>query len=337
MGAGSSAVAQQLRRLVDLRGEWRFEIGDDPHWADPSFNDGKWTKLHVPGAWEEQGFPGYDGYGWYRKTVVIPTDWSEKQLYMDLGKIDDVDEAYVNGYFIGFRGQLPPSFITAYNLDRRYFLPHYCLKFGEPNVIAIRVYDDQQAGGMVSGEPAILADIHPLIVDQPLPTMWKFSVGDNMAWKSEEFDDAHWEDIHVPVYWETQGHKDYDGYGWYRVRFRVAPTLDRRHLILFLGKIDDVDEAYLNGERIGRTGTMGRSEAYEYALWRAYTIPPEKLLIDHDNVLAVRVYDAFMHGGIYNGPVGLVSRAKYLEWQPYQERRTSPKGPIQHFLDWLFE
>ncbi len=347
MGAGSSVTAQQLHRLIDLRGEWRFEIGDDQHWADPAFNDDKWATLHVPGAWEEQGFPGYDGYGWYRKSVVIPADWGEKQLYLDLGKIDDVDEVYVNGHFIGFMGQFPPHFITAYSQDARYQLPQYCLRLGAPNVIAVRVYDDQQAGGMLGGAsdagniegtvPAILEDIHPLVVDQPLPPMWKFSVGDDMAWKSVQCNDAGWEDVRVPAYWETQGHKDYDGYGWYRVKFRLSPSLDSRHLILFLGKIDDVDEVYLNGERIGKTGRMGRSEAYEYKLWRAYTIPPEKLLVDRDNVIAVRVYDAFLHGGIYRGPVGIVSREKYVAWEPYQERRGSPKGTIQRFLNWLFE
>jgi sialate O-acetylesterase len=158
-----------------------------------------------------------------------------------------------------------------------------------------------------------------------------------MAWRTVEFDDSRWEDIHVPAFWETQGHKGYDGYGWYRVKFRPDPTLDGQHLVLFLGKIDDVDEVYLNGDRVGKTGTMGKSDGHEYQQWRTYTIPGEKLLPDRENVLAVRVFDKMYHGGIYNGPIGLVSREKYLVWQRDHERMVRKKPNFQRFLEWLFE
>ena len=336
VGTGSGAHAQQYRRLVDLRGEWRFEIGDDPRWADPSFNDAGWVNLRVPAQWEEQGFPGYDGYAWYRKSVNIPADWMKKQLYLDMGVIDDADEVYVNGQFIGFRGQFPPHYVTAYNEFRFYYLPTSCLKPGEKNVIAVRVYDSQMGGGIVRGDPAIRELVHSLAVDQPLPMTWKFAVGDDMAWKAPEFDDGNWERVRVPAFWETQGHKGYDGFGWYRVKFRLNPELQGQHLILFLGKIDDIDEAYFNGERIGKTGTKYTPGGNEYRRWRAYTIPNDKLSADGENVLAVRVYDGFAHGGIYEGPIGIVTREKYLEWEPFQGRTNDGNNGVQKFLDWLF-
>jgi Glycosyl hydrolases family 2, sugar binding domain len=337
VGSGSRAHAQQYNRLIDLRGGWRFEIGDDPRWAEPSFNDAGWVTLRVPGQWEEQGFPGYDGYAWYRKSVNIPKEWLQKQLYLDLGVIDDVDEVYVNGQFMGFRGQFPPDYRTAYNEFRFYYLPAYCLRPGESNVIAVRVYDSELGGGIVRGEPAIKELSHSLAIDQPLPMTWKFKIGDDMAWRASQFDDGNWERIRVPAFWETQGHKGYDGFGWYRVKFRLNPELTGQHLILFLGKIDDIDEAYLNGERIGKTGTRYTPNGNEYRRWRAYTIPNDMLLADRENVLAVRVYDGFAHGGIYEGPIGIVRREKYLEWVPHQERPTGRQNGLQRFLEWLFE
>jgi sialate O-acetylesterase len=152
-------------------------------------------------------------------------------------------------------------------------------------------------------------------------TGWKLHKGDDFDWKSPLFDDRAWDQVTVPAFWETQGLKGYDGYGWYRVHFHVPASFTDKHLILLLGKVDDADETYLNGERIGRTGIFGGTEntyrnRQDHKTLRAYTIPAELLKIDGDNVLAVRVYDGWLHGGIYDGPIGLVSREKYLQWKP---------------------
>jgi hypothetical protein len=334
LGMVNRASAQQYHTALDLRGEWRFEIGDDMKWADPSFDDSRWVKIRVPAHWEEQGFPGYDGYAWYRKTVTIPEDWRQKQLYLDLGQVDDCDEVYVNGFFVGFRGQFPPDYMTAYNHPRFYFLPQYCLQPGKPNVIAVRVYDSELGGGIYRGEISIKQMDHPVPLDQELPITWRFKIGDNMDWRAPGYDDRQWESIHVPAFWETQGHRNYDGYGWYRVRFKLNPELRGQHLILFLGKIDDIDEAYLNGERIGKTGLKYRDNNSDFSRWRAYTIPNEKIYPDRENVIAVRVYDGFMHGGIYIGPVGIMTREKYLDWEPYGGKKNSNKG-LEKWWKWF--
>lgn len=335
-GTGRGAYAQQYRTLMDLRGQWRFEVGDEQQWADPAFNDEDWVKIKVPGQWEGQGFPGYDGTAWYRKTINIPQEWVQKQLYLDLGNVDDADETYINGCFIGFRGQFPPDYVSAYNHDRFYFLPAYCLRPGKPNVIAVRVYDSELGGGIYRGGISIKEVVHPLLVDQEFPSTWKFETGDSAAWKAPQLNDRRWQDIRVPAFWETQGHKGYDGVGWYRVKFKLNPELKGERLILFLGKIDDVDEVYLNGDRIGKTGLKYSSGGGDFDRWRAYTIPNDKLLTDKENVLAVRVYDGYMHGGIYRGPIGLVKRETYLEWEKHKEYKTQKKG-WQKLIEWMFE
>ena len=62
---GGAALGGDLKKLLDLRGTWKFEVGDDMRWAEPSFSDKEWVSVNVPANWETQGFPGYDGYGWY--------------------------------------------------------------------------------------------------------------------------------------------------------------------------------------------------------------------------------------------------------------------------------
>jgi hypothetical protein len=48
-----------------------------------------------------------------------------------------------------------------------------------------------------------------------------------------------------------------------------------------------------------------------YQQERAYTIPNSLLLQDQENTLAVRVLDTWMHGGIYEGPIGLIEKSHY--------------------------
>jgi len=55
-----------LHSTIDLDGPWRFQVGDDPRWADPGFDDSAWQKVTISQPITEQGFDAYSGYGWYR-------------------------------------------------------------------------------------------------------------------------------------------------------------------------------------------------------------------------------------------------------------------------------
>jgi len=338
LGCVGRVDAEDRRILLDLRGSWKFEIGDDMNRARQDFDDRNWATVRVPSPWEDQGFPGYDGFGWYRKHFTGKPEWNNKILSLRLGVIDDVEEVYLNGHFIGFSGSFPPNYITAYDVFRQYHLPAEFLNPSGDNVIAVRVFDDELSGGITSGEVAIVEMADMLTPVLPLQQGWKFKTGDEAQFRGPGFDDAAWEKIRVPAYWETEGHKGYDGFGWYRLRFSVPSSLAKERLVLMLGKIDDFDEAYLNGEQIGRTGAAAAFGHFgyltnDYLKLRAYTIPPGLLLPDRENVIAVRVFDGFLHGGIYEGPVGLVTRDRYLQW----ERRQKGGGDwFQRLIDFFF-
>ena len=110
-------------------------------------------------------------------------------------------------------------------------------------------------------------------------------------------------------------------------------------MILVLGRIDDLDETYLNGHRIGRMG-KDRTDLQDYwRVHRAYYIPPEHLAENGKNVIAVQVYDGNVNGGIYEGPVGIMTRERYYQWKKVVdtdplETRTQ-RSTLREFLDFL--
>ncbi|MBN1299850.1 MAG: beta galactosidase jelly roll domain-containing protein [Melioribacteraceae bacterium] len=317
--------AQEWSRIERLNGYWKFSIGDDPDWSLTDFDDSNWEDIRVPSSWENEGYHGYNGYAWYRKSFMIDDDINSSTIYLQLGYIDDVDEVYLNGQMIGSSGSFPPDFNTAYNAFRKYPIPASKLSISGKNVIAVRVYDTHLAGGIVSGDIGLYVKEYELQPDYSLEGEWKFHINDDKEWASPEFDDSEWTTINVPGLWEPQGYKDYNGFAWYRITFDVNRSLSDEKLVLLLGKIDDIDEAYLNGELIGATGNMYDDPFFisfssEYSESRGYFIPQE-LLNSGTNVLAVRVYDGYIGGGIYEGPIGLITQSKYKKYWNSQKRK----------------
>lgn len=314
----SVSNAQNLRDYISLNGKWYFSIGDDKDWARYEYNHFNWEQITVPSMWEQQGFNGYDGYAWYRREVNIPQDAKKLNLWIDLGYIDDVDDVFLNGEHINCSGKFPPHFKTAYNAHRLYKLPNHLIKYGEPNVIAVRVYDAYNEGGIISGNIRIRSEVNPLTMDLPLESYWKFKTGDKSYYKAVEYNDINWDEITVPRAWEDQGYEGYDGIAWYRKTIELPQDLKEDRLVLLLGKIDDVDEVFINGILIGQTGEISHGYFFNYGdAWKAersYVIPKHLYQKTKTITIAVRVKDHVLTGGIYQGPVGIVTMDKYIEY-----------------------
>lgn len=329
----SNVFADDFVRILRLEGHWKFSIGDYKEWADPKFNDSGWENIKVPSSWENEGFHGYDGYAWYRKKFKLDVNKNYSILYLHLGFIDDVDEVYLNGKLIGFSGSFPPGYETAYNAFRRYIIPSQTLNPNGENTIAVRVYDSQLAGGIISGDIGIYTKIYDLTLEINLEGKWKFNTGDDRKWKEINFDDSKWNEINVPAYWELQGYKDYEGFAWYRKKVFIPEKLKNEKLVLVLGKIDDLDEAYINGEWVGSTGNLYDDEFLisfqnEYQAFRGYYIPGGVVKYGKENTVAIRVYDGYKDGGIYEGPIGIVTQKKYIEYWKSKKKK--------NIWEWLF-
>jgi sialate O-acetylesterase len=306
--------------LQSLKGTWLFSIGINEEWTSPRFNDSSWETIKVPSPWEDQGFNGYNGYAFYRKKITIPSLYKGRMLYLNMGYIDDVDEVYVNGHKIGSTGTFPPDYSTAYNAERVYYIPEEYISFDVPNLIAVKVYDSYDRGGIVSGELGLYGGKTTVNFDVNLQGAWKFMPGDDIRRKESDFNDNLWDEIFVPAKWEDQRYRDYDGYAWYRKSFIYPGNAGDEKMVVMMGKIDDIDQVYINGTFVGSTGNFPENDresansGQEYDAFRGYYIPAGLLKKGQKNIIAVRVLDTRGAGGIYEGPVGIITQTKYIEY-----------------------
>lgn len=312
--------AEDLKRILSLTGYWQFSIGDDPVWAAADYNDSEWDHVMVPGKWEEQGYNEYNGYAWYRKTVEVDNLPQNSTIYLVLGRIDDVDEVYVNGKLLGRTGSFPPVYNTAYGNHRKYVVPAGLLKENGNNTFAVKVYDGYRDGGMLSENIGLFIDYDQKYLNLNLTGRWKIHQGDNRDWRAADFPDDSWKRINVPGEWDNQGFADYDGIAWYRVKFRVPADYQKGDLYLSLGKIDDIDEVYLNGKFIGSVYDLKHDWEYrrsgmEYNARRFYKISSGMLKYGEVNTIAIRVTDLRQRGGIYEGPIGMMSPENYKRYR----------------------
>ncbi len=315
--------AAEWEKILNLKGTWKFSIGDDINRSLPDYDDSDWETIRVPSSWENEGFYGYNGYAWYRKEFQLPDKINSSVVFLDLGAIDDVDQTFINGNLIGASGTFPPDYQTAYYANRKYPVPIKYLKPGK-NVIAVRVFDSELEGGILRGDIGLYIRTNSLSADINLEGEWKFCTGDNKEWANPDYDDKNWRQIIVPGFWETQGFNGYDGFAWYRNSFFVSSKFKDKKLVLIAGRIDDLDEVYLNGVLIGSTGEIhdnpfANSQSNEYQQFRGYFIPDGVIKTSGENTVAVRVWDGFKDGGIYEGPVGIITQEKYTKF--WRERR----------------
>jgi hypothetical protein len=133
-----------------------------------------------------------------------------------------------------------------------------------------------------------------------LPTRWRFRPGDDAAWSAAELDDSTWELIEAGRPWEGVGREELDGFAWYRARFTAPRRPPVGPLVLDLGRIDDCDETFVNGRRVGATGAMPPHYESRWQEYRRYAVPRECFRWGRENVVAIRVYDGGGPGGFYS-------------------------------------
>ena len=142
-------------RFLSLNGFWKFKWVYNPsqkpeNFQDPNFDDSDWDLFAVPANWEVHGYDypiyldekypfethwpnvprDYNPVGSYKKTIDIPDDWNDKDVFIHFGAVKSALYLWVNGEFVGYsQGSKPPA---------EFKLNDY-LKEGE-NHIAFQVY-----------------------------------------------------------------------------------------------------------------------------------------------------------------------------------------------------
>ena len=147
-----------------IDGLWRFRTGDDPGYSGREFDEEAWETIRVPGRWAEAGHAGYAGVAWYRKRIQLPAaapgPAGGPAVFLELGKVADADETFVNGVKVGETADA-----QAY---RRYRVPPDALNWGGDNVLAVRV-----SGGANGGIWSVERDRPPAAwVVEGAPRWW---------------------------------------------------------------------------------------------------------------------------------------------------------------------
>jgi sialate O-acetylesterase len=107
-------------------------------------------------------------------------------------------------------------------------------------------------------------------------------------WYEPSYQAKGWQNINIPGYWEDQGLNNLDGIVWYRREIDLPASMVGPEAKLYMGRIVDADQMYLNGQAIGNV-------TYQYPP-RRYTIPAG-LLKPGKNILTIRVQNTAGKGG----------------------------------------
>jgi sialate O-acetylesterase len=139
---GEEKKADLIKKVTALQGTIS---GDEARYNAPDLDDTHWPHMKLPGLWEQAGLglDDLDGIVWFRKTIELSDADAGKTALLDIGKIDDEDQTYINGVKVGAT--------SNYSAHRQYTIPAGVLKAGK-NVIAVRV-NDTGGGGGIYGEP----------------------------------------------------------------------------------------------------------------------------------------------------------------------------------------
>lgn len=170
--------------VVSLDGEWRFHPGDDPHWAEPGFDDSGWALLRSDQPWSTQGYHGLSGFAWYRFTVQVPSQAMALAILLPSMLTDY--EIFDDGQRIGGFGKMPPHGSLQFNQTLLYHLP--AAPAGTTVQIAIRVWHHPtfaaylgggpRYGGGLVGDAALVAHQFELVVgDRSTRTVDFYTVG----------------------------------------------------------------------------------------------------------------------------------------------------------------
>jgi sialate O-acetylesterase len=162
----SGAIRDSLRaRFGELPTKDVGLQNDTAVWADPALADADWSEMPVPSYWEDHGYAGMDGVGWYRMSFDLDEGDLSRGVSVSLAAIDDDDITWVNGVEVGRT--------AGYNVRRLYKIPQNALRVGR-NLLAVRVADAGSGGG-INGAASLSFGNG---TQRSLAGRWKFKVGE---------------------------------------------------------------------------------------------------------------------------------------------------------------
>jgi hypothetical protein len=145
---------------LDLTEGWRFapdpdKTGAEQGWQGLELDDSSWAVIRAGERWEDQGFLTLDGVAWYRKRVEVPESMRAARIWLMLGGINDSGTVYCNGTEVRRFGD-EESISVARTPIVADLTPH--IRWGQENLIAVRVFDWGNSGGLALAPCALTTD-----------------------------------------------------------------------------------------------------------------------------------------------------------------------------------
>ncbi len=263
--------------------------------------DESWRPLPMAGAWQHSGIltpegRPYTGIAWYKLSVDFdPGPDPRVGLYVPDLRGSEL-WLWCNGALAGYmkKGDGAPVLDLTGKLSPG------------PNALTFRV---EGTGGLALPPFLYTPTQAPLTELASLPAQWLLRTdpedrGRTEGWARPDLDESQWRAVPVPAEWGETWVGDYDGVAWYRVRFTVPAEAAGKRIVLRFGAVDEEAWVYLDGELVGEhtEASTGRTV---HQIWdKPFDIELPGAVAGQEHLLAVRVADATMAGGIYK-PVRL--------------------------------
>ena len=144
------------RIVMNLNNDWGFWRGDVPGGERVDFDDSQFARVAIPHSMrlEKKHCSGadqvYQGIGWYRRYLTIPTEWKGKRVVLDFEGVMMDSMIYLNGCEIGQRH----GGYIGFSLDITDFV-----RWGETNVLALKV-SNKDNPDTPPGKPLANLDFH---------------------------------------------------------------------------------------------------------------------------------------------------------------------------------
>jgi signal transduction histidine kinase len=128
----------ELRQNDTVLSGWKFHAGDDPHWAEPGFDDSKWEPVDPAQDITSFNKLKQAGIGWIRLHIRIGSALANKQLAARVFQYT-ASELYVDGKLVKKYGTITtdPTKTVAMCPAGDLFLLH--IDTGQDHVIAVRL------------------------------------------------------------------------------------------------------------------------------------------------------------------------------------------------------
>jgi sialate O-acetylesterase len=121
----------------------------------------------------------------------------------------------------------------------------------------------------------------------------QYDIGVKAVWAAPEFEDTSWKDVDIPGGFPELGVTDNPAVAWFRKEIVLPDLLPSGRAALFLGSIERMDTAYINGSEVGASAWVENPRVY---FIRDGVLKPGK------NLIAIRVLKTKPQGGFLAKP-----------------------------------